>query len=73
MTFLTVKTSRKSAPFRVGYLHLEVALSRPLQPGLRFLRHLLPPQPSPFLTVRIPCDHGVGGAYHVPREYQRMG
>src|SRR5687767_2252251 len=53
-SFFTAKTSRTSAPFRVGYLCLSTALSAPLQGGLRFLRPLLPPAPSPFLTVGIP-------------------
>ena len=49
LSFLTAKTSRTSAPFRVGYLCLATALSAPLQGGLRFLRPLLPPTPSPSL------------------------
>ena len=53
MTFLTVKTCRKSALFRVGYLLL-AALSRRLLPGIRFLQHPLPPPSSPFLAVRLP-------------------
>ncbi len=52
--FFPAKTSRTSAPFRVGYLRLTAALSAPLPGGLRFLRPLLPPAPSPFLTVGIP-------------------
>src|SRR2546427_12431762 len=38
LSFLTAKTSRTSAPFRVGYLRLAAALSASLQGGLRFLR-----------------------------------
>jgi hypothetical protein len=49
LRFLTAKTSRTSAPFRVGYPCLATALSAPLQGGLRFLRPLLPPAPSPSL------------------------
>src|SRR5215211_6516029 len=45
----TAKTSRTSAPFRVGYLRLTAALSAPLPGGLRFFRPLLPPAPSPSL------------------------
>ena len=41
------------------------ALSARLQNGLRFLRLLLPPAPSPFLTVGIPRKRGVHGAYPV--------
>src|SRR5215213_8491382 len=46
LSFITAKTSRTSAPFRVGYLHLTAALSAPLPGGLRFLRPLIPPAPS---------------------------
>ena len=46
LSFLTAKTRRTSAPFRVGYLRLTAALSAPLHGGLRFLRPLLPPTPS---------------------------
>ena len=49
LRFFTAKTSRTSAPFRVGYLCLSTALSTPLQGGLRFLRPLIPPAPSPSL------------------------
>ena len=49
LRFFTAKTSRTSAPFRVGYLRLTAALSPPLQGGLRFLRPLIPPAPSPSL------------------------
>ena len=49
LSFFTAKTSRTSAPFRVGYLRLTAALSAPLQGGLRFLRPLIPPAPSPSL------------------------
>src|SRR3954454_15893432 len=48
-SFFTAKTSRTWAPFRVGYLRLTAALSAPLQDGLRFLRPLIPPAPSPSL------------------------
>ena len=58
-------TIRKSASFRTGYPRLAAALSVPLQNGLRFLRDLLPPAPSPFLAVRIPPRGGVRGAYPV--------
>jgi hypothetical protein len=54
LRFFTAKTSRTSAPFRVGYLRLTAALSAPLPGGLRFLRPLIPPTSSPFLTVGIP-------------------
>ena len=47
--FFTAKTRRTSAPFRVGYLCLTAALSAPLPGGLRFLRPLIPPAPSPSL------------------------
>ena len=33
------------------------ALSRPLQPSIRFLRHPLPPQSSPLLALGLPCLH----------------
>src|SRR5918912_92579 len=49
LRFFTAKTSRTSAPFRVGYLRLTAALSAPLPGGLRFLRPLIPPAPSPSL------------------------
>src|SRR3954454_16293896 len=49
LSFFTAKTSRTSAPFRVGFLCLTAALSAPLQDGLRFLRPLIPPAPSPSL------------------------
>ena len=49
LRFFPAKTSRTSAPFRVGYLCLTAALSAPLQGGLRFLRPLIPPAPSPSL------------------------
>jgi len=49
LSFLTAKTSRTSAPFRAGYLRLTAALSAPLPGGLRFLRPLIPPAPSPSL------------------------
>jgi len=41
------------------------ALSVRLQNGLRFLRYLLPPAPSPFLTVGIPSCDGAHGVYPV--------
>src|SRR3954468_16906781 len=40
-------------PFRLG-IPARAALSAPLQDGLRFLRHPLPPPPSPFLAVGFP-------------------
>src|SRR4051794_38810831 len=40
-------------PFRLGIPAL-AALSARLQDGLRFLRHPLPPPPSPFLAVGFP-------------------
>ena len=49
----TVRTKRKSAPFRVGYLRW-CALSALLLGGIRFFRHLIPSAPSPSLTVGIP-------------------
>src|SRR5918992_159377 len=61
LSFFTAKTSRTSAPFRVGYLRLPAALSAPLQGSLRFLRPLLPPAPSPSLTVGIPLRRGAWG------------
>jgi hypothetical protein len=62
MNFLTVKTSRTSAPFRVGYLRRRAAaLSGRLQTGLRFFRPLIPPTPSPFLAVGIPPCGGAHG------------
>src|SRR5215208_2250727 len=45
LRFFTAKTSRTSAPFRVGYFCLSTALSAPLPGGLRFLRPLIPPAP----------------------------
>jgi len=59
-------TSRKSAPFRVGYLHLSVALSARLQGGLRFFRHPLPAAPSPFLAVGIPLLYWVWSTSGLP-------
>src|SRR6266851_925685 len=69
LRFLTAKTSRTSAPFRVGYLRLTAALSAPLQGGLRFLRPLIPPAPSPFLTVGIPHgrDPAAAGGMGLPQ------
>src|SRR5215212_198349 len=49
LRFFTAKTSRTSAPFRIGYLRLPAALSAPLPGGLRFFRPLIPPAPSPPL------------------------
>jgi hypothetical protein len=53
-------------PFRLGIPAL-AALSAPLQDGLRFLRHPLPPPPSPFLAVGFPPWGGTSGAYPVAR------
>jgi hypothetical protein len=50
LSFFTAKTSRTSAPFRVGYLRLPAALSAPLQGGLRLLR--LSSTPS---AITLPC------------------
>src|SRR5688572_5137663 len=61
----SAETRRKSAPFRAGYFPLSRALSPPLQRSLRFLRHPLPPPPSPFLAVGLPPCGGTGGAYPV--------
>ena len=41
-------------------------LSGPLQTGIRFLRHPLPPRPPAALTGVLPLPCGNGGAYHVP-------
>ena len=43
-------------PFGTG-----IALSGRLQAGLRFIRHPLPPGPSPFLAVGIPSKMGTVG------------
>src|SRR4051812_12883748 len=53
-------------PFGLG-IPARAALSAPLQDGLRFLRHPLPPPPSPFLAVGIPSPRsdGASGAYPV--------
>lgn len=56
-------TARKSARFRVG----QKPVSRPLQPGIRFLRIPLPTAPAAFLTVRLPLP-AVLWAYPVPHE-----
>src|ERR671910_48010 len=48
-------------PFRLG-IPARAALSPPLQRSLRFLRHPLPPPPSPFLAVGIPPCDGASGA-----------
>src|SRR3954451_7092576 len=61
LSFFTAKTSRTSAPFRAGYLRLTAALSAPLQGSLRFLRPLIPPTSSPFLTVGIPPKRDAWG------------
>lgn len=45
-------TSRKSAPFRAGAKF--EPLSGPLQPGVRFLRVLLPTPPPAFLAGHLP-------------------
>jgi hypothetical protein len=58
MTFTTVKTCRKSAPFQAGYPRLATALSVPLKDDIRVFRPRLPPAPSPFLTVGIPSKTG---------------
>jgi len=51
-------------PFGTG-----IALSGRLRAGVRFLRHPLPPGPSPFLAVGIPPLPGGGrGAYPVDRD-----
>src|SRR5688572_8153382 len=52
------------SPFGPGIPAL-AALSAPLQDSLRFLRHPLPPPPSPFLAVGIPSPRsdGTSGAY----------
>jgi hypothetical protein len=66
MTFLTVKTCRKSAPFRVGYLRaggpVPTITAGPSLPPASFTPSVIP----------IPCGlatmdwHGTGGVYHVP-------
>jgi hypothetical protein len=66
-SIISAETRRKSAPFRAGYFPLSRALSPPLQQSLRFLRHPLPPPPSPFLAVGFPPWGGTGGAYPVAR------
>jgi hypothetical protein len=43
-------------------------VSRPLQPGIRFLRIPLPTAPTAFLAVRLPLLAGLW-AYPVPHEY----
>src|SRR3954466_14934605 len=53
-------------PFRLG-IPAVAALSPPLQRSLRFLRHPLPPPPSPFLADGLPPCGGTGGAYPVAR------
>src|SRR5918995_664231 len=52
------------SPFGLGIPAL-AALSPPLQRSLRFLRHPLPPPPSPFLAVELPPFGGTDGAYPV--------
>src|SRR4051812_1460773 len=51
-------------PFRLG-IPAVAALSAPLQDGLRFLRHPLPPPLWPFLAVGFPPCGGTDGAYPV--------
>src|SRR3954465_12912739 len=53
-------------PFRLG-IPAVAALSAPLQDGLRFLRHPLPPPLWPFLAVGFPPCGGTDGAYPVAR------
>jgi len=49
------ETRRKSARFRLGWCWpTPQPLSRPLQPGFRFLRHPLPADPSARLTACFP-------------------
>src|SRR5512147_1612902 len=45
-----------------------IALSGRLQASLRFLRHPLPPGPSPFLAVGLPPERGGHGVYPVYRD-----
>src|SRR3954471_24570693 len=52
------------SPFGLG-IPAFAALSPPLQRSLRFLRHPLPPPPSPFLAVELPPYGGMDGAYPV--------
>lgn len=66
MTFFTVKTCRKSAAFRLGYLRaggpIPTIAAGPSLPPASFTPSAIP----------IPCGlatmgwHGAGGAYHVP-------
>src|SRR3954465_1332435 len=61
-----VRPAGSLRPFGLGIPAL-AALSPPLQRSLRFLRHPLPPPPSPFLAVGFPPWGGTSGAYPVTR------
>ena len=50
-----------------------IALSGRLQAGLRFLRHPLPPGPSPFLAVGLPLEGGGRGVYQLIGMEMRHG
>src|SRR3954469_568521 len=54
------------SPFGLG-IPAVAALSAPLQDGLRFFRHPLPPPLWPFLAVGFPPWGGTDGAYPVVR------
>jgi hypothetical protein len=66
MTFLAVKTCRKSAPFRLGYFRAGGPIPA-ITAGLS-----LPPASFTPSAVAGSCDpatmgwHGTDGAYHVP-------
>jgi hypothetical protein len=66
LSFSAVVTTCGSLhPFGLGISTGEVALSGPLQAGLRFFRDPLPSPPSPSLAVRIPPRGGASRAYPV--------